>query len=39
VLIMFNWLINMFDMILHTFALKPLVKLSNPGQTPKAPKG
>jgi hypothetical protein len=25
-LTMFNWLINMFDTILHIFALKPLVK-------------
>jgi hypothetical protein len=29
----------MFDMILHTFALKPLVKFSNHGQTPRAPLG
>jgi hypothetical protein len=31
---MFNWLINMFDMILHTFAQKTLVKVQIPGQTP-----
>jgi hypothetical protein len=30
---MFSWLINMFDMILHTFAQKPLVKTQIHGQT------
>jgi hypothetical protein len=34
---MFNWLINMFDMILHTFAQKTLVKIPNHGQTLSAP--
>jgi hypothetical protein len=29
----------MFFLIVQTFALKPLVKLSNHGQTPRAPKG
>jgi hypothetical protein len=35
---MFNWLINMFYMILHTFAQKTLVKVQIPGQTPTDPK-
>jgi hypothetical protein len=30
---MFNWLINMFDMILHIVAQKTLVKVQIPGQT------
>jgi hypothetical protein len=35
---MFNCLINMFDMILHTFAQKTLVKVQILGQTPIDPK-
>jgi hypothetical protein len=31
---MFNWLINMFDMILHTFAQKTLVKVIIHGSKP-----
>jgi hypothetical protein len=29
---MFNWLVNMFDKILHTVAQKTLVKVQIPGQ-------
>jgi hypothetical protein len=39
VLIKFNWLLNMFDMIWHTFAQKTLVKIIILGQTPIDPKG
>jgi hypothetical protein len=35
---MFNWLINMFDMILHTFAQKTLFKVQILDQTPIDPK-
>jgi hypothetical protein len=36
---MFNWLINMFDMILHIFAQKTLAKDQILGQTPRSLKG
>jgi hypothetical protein len=35
---MSNWLINMFDMILHTFSQNTLVKVQILGQTPIDPK-
>jgi hypothetical protein len=30
---MFNWLINMFDLILHTFAQKTMCRMDLPGPT------
>jgi hypothetical protein len=38
-LIKFNRLLNMFDMIGHTFAQKTLVKIPNRGQNPRSQKG